>query len=106
MAWVYLIGAGLLEVLWAYFMKQSHGFTRLVPSIITVSTMLLSFGLLGIAMRTLPLGTAYGIWTGLGAIGAFLVGVFVLGEPLNAMRVVAACLIVGGLVLLKLATPT
>lgn len=106
MAWVYLIGAGLLEVLWAYFMKQSHGFTRLVPSIITVSTMLLSFGLLGIAMRTLPLGTAYGIWTGLGAIGAFLVGVFVLGEPLNAMRVVAACLIVAGLVLLKIATPT
>ncbi|WP_250459042.1 DMT family transporter [Microbulbifer litoralis] len=102
MPWIYLLVAGALEVIWAYSMKQSHGFTRLAPSLVTLVTMLGSFGLLAIAMRTIPLGTAYTIWTGIGAIGAFLVGVILLAEPLNAMRVTAAMLIVSGLVLMKL----
>ena len=102
MAWIYLLIAGLLEVLWAYTMKQSAGFTRLVPSAITAAAMLVSFGLLAHARRTLPLGTAYTIWTGIGAVGAFIVGVTVLGEALTPMRVLAALLIVTGLVLMKL----
>ena len=102
MAWVYLLVAGVLEVVWAFTMKQSHGFTKLVPSIVTIIGMIASFGLLSVAMRSLPLGTAYTIWTGIGAVGAFLVGVTVLGEQLSAMRVGAAVLIVSGLVLMKL----
>lgn len=101
MAWLYLITAGVLEVIWAYSMKQSGGFSRLIPSIITVLTMIASFGLLAAAMRVLPLGTSYTIWTGIGAVGAFLVGVFFLGEPFNALRVIAALLIISGLVLMK-----
>lgn len=104
MAWVYLLVAGLLEVVWAYSMKQSHGFTRLVPSAITIVTMIASFGLLAVAMRSLPLGTAYTIWTGIGAVGAFLVGITVLGEQVSAMRIGAAVLIVSGLVLMKLSS--
>jgi len=91
-----------LEVVWAYTMKQSQGFTRLVPSVVTGVTMVASFGLLSLAMRTLPLGTAYTIWTGIGAVGAFVVGITVLGEQVNAQRVLAAVLIVSGLVLMKL----
>ena len=102
MAWIALFIAGVLEVVWAYTMKQSHGFTRLVPSIVTIVTMLASFGLLALAMRSLPLGTAYTVWTGIGAVGAFLVGIAVLGEPMNLARVVAALLIVSGIVLMKL----
>jgi len=105
MAWIALIFAGVLEVVWALAMKQSHGFTRLVPSLVTLVAMLASFGLLAYAMRALPLGTAYTIWTGIGAVGAFVVGVAVLGESLSAGRVVAALLIVGGLVLMKTSTP-
>ena len=104
MAWVYLLVAGLLEVVWAFSMKQSHGFTRLVPSAITIVTMIASFGLLAVAMRSLPLGTAYTIWTGIGAVGAFAVGVMVLGEAMTPMRVLAAVLIVSGLVLMKLSS--
>lgn len=104
MAWVYLLIAGALEVVWAFSMKQSHGFTRLVPSAITVVTMIASFALLAVAMRTLPLGTAYTIWTGIGAVGAFIVGVSVLGEALTPLRVAAAVLIVAGLVLMKLSS--
>ncbi|MDR0226026.1 MAG: quaternary ammonium compound efflux SMR transporter SugE [Burkholderiaceae bacterium] len=104
MAWVYLLVAGLLEVVWAFSMKQSHGFTRLVPSAITIVTMVASFGLLAVAMRSLPLGTAYTIWTGIGAVGAFLVGIFVLGEQVSAMRIGAAVLIVSGLVLMKMSS--
>lgn len=106
MAWIFLIIAGLFEVVWAYFMKQSEGFTRLVPSVITIVTMLISFGLLSISMKTLPLGTAYAMWTGIGALGAFLVGIVIMGEPANAMRIGAAALIVAGLALMKIATPT
>lgn len=102
MAWLYLVVAGVLEVLWAFTMKQSHGFSRLTPSIITLVAMVASFGLLSMAMRTLPLGTAYTIWTGIGAVGAFVVGIAVLGEQVTPLRIVAAALIVSGLVLMKL----
>lgn len=104
MAWISLSLAGLLEVVWAYYMKQSHGFTRLGPSIITLVAMIASFALLSFSMRSLPLGTAYTIWTGIGAVGAFLLGLMVLGEPANALRIIAACLIVSGLVLMKMAS--
>jgi quaternary ammonium compound-resistance protein SugE len=104
MSWVYLVFAGLLEVVWAYFMKQSEGFSRLVPSLITVVAMMASFGLLALAMRTLPLGTSYVIWTGIGAVGAFIVGILLLGEPINATRLLAALLIVAGLILMKLSS--
>lgn len=104
MAWVYLLLAGVLEVVWAFTMKSSEGFSRLTPSIITLIAMLASFGLLAVAMKSLPLGTAYTIWTGIGAVGAFVVGIVVLGEPVNAMRILAAVLIVSGLVLMKLSS--
>ena len=103
MAWIYLVVAGLLEVVWAFAMKQSDGFTRPVASAITILTMIASFALLSFAMRTLPLGTAYTVWTGIGAVGAFLVGIAVLSEPVTFLRVTAAVLIVSGLVLMKLA---
>jgi quaternary ammonium compound-resistance protein SugE len=105
MAWVILVIGGLFEVVWAYAMKQSHGFTRFWPSAIAVGGVLLSLGLLCWAMRTLPLGTAYMAWTGIGAVGAFAVGILVLGEPANPMRLTAALLILSGLVTMKLATP-
>lgn len=100
-AWFYLILAGLLEVVWAFFMKQSEGFTRLTPSVITLGAMLASFWLLALAMRTLPLGTAYTLWTGIGALGAFCVGIVWLNEAINVGRVIAACLILAGLILMK-----
>lgn len=102
MAWIALLVAGLLEVLWAYSMKQSEGFTRLTPTAVTLVAMIASFGLLAWAMRSLPLGTAYTIWTGIGAVGAFIVGITVLGEAITPMRIGAAVLIVSGLVLMKL----
>lgn len=105
MAWIYLLGAGLLEIVWAYFMKQSDGFSRLWPSVLTVGFMLASFGLLSLSMRELPLGTAYTVWTGIGAVGAFLVGIFLLGEMVTPMRIVAAIFIVSGLVLMKYSSP-
>jgi len=105
MPWIMLVVAGLLEVAWAYSMKLSEGFTKPLPTVLTVVLMIASFGLLSFAMRTLPLGTAYTIWTGIGAIGAFTLGMLVLGEQLTMMRAVAALLIVGGLVLMKLSTP-
>lgn len=102
MAWIFLIIAGLLEVVWAYFMKQSEGFTRLAPTGVTFLAMFASFGLLSVSMKTLPLGTAYTVWTGIGAVGAFIVGIAVLGEQVTPMRIFAAVLIVSGLVLMKL----
>lgn len=104
MAWITLIFAGLFEIVWAYSMKMSEGFSKLTPTIITLIFMILSFGLLAYAMRTLPLGTAYTIWTGIGAVGSFLVGIFVLGEPASAMRMLAAVLIISGLVLMKISS--
>jgi quaternary ammonium compound-resistance protein SugE len=102
MAWIMLVAAGILEVVWAYAMKQSDGFTRLVPSLVTLVVMAASFALLSVSMRSIPLGTAYTVWTGIGAVGAFIVGITVLGEQLNATRILAAVLIVCGLVLMKL----
>ncbi|HEV2608690.1 MAG TPA: multidrug efflux SMR transporter [Noviherbaspirillum sp.] len=105
MAWLMLVIAGLLEVVWAFSMKLSAGFTKPLPSAITLIAMIASFGLLAFSMRTLPLGTAYTIWTGIGAVGAFLIGITVLGEQLNLTRVIAALLIVCGLVLMKMSAP-
>lgn len=104
MPWIVLVIAGLFEVVWASAMKQSHGFTRLWPSIVTLAAMLASFGLLSWAMRVLALGTAYMVWTGIGALGAFAVGIVLLGETLSVMRLAAAGLILAGLVLMKLAS--
>ena len=101
MAWVLLLVAGLLEIVWAFTMKLSHGFTRPGASIVTLLAMLASFGLLSASMRTLPLGTAYTVWTGIGAVGAFIMGSVVLGESVTTARVVAAALIVSGLVLMR-----
>jgi quaternary ammonium compound-resistance protein SugE len=103
MAWFMLFCAGLLEVVWAFTMKQSQGFTRLLPTIVTFVAMLGSFALLAAAMKSLPLGTAYMLWTGIGALGAFVVGIVVLGEPLTASRVVAALLLASGLALMSVA---
>ncbi|WP_374529665.1 quaternary ammonium compound efflux SMR transporter SugE [Acinetobacter sp.] len=104
MAWIVLVLAGIFEVVWAYSMKMSEGFTRFVPSVITLIFMVLSFALLAYAMRSLPLGTAYTIWTGIGAVGSFLLGIFVLGEPASALRMLPAVLIISGLVLMKVAS--
>lgn len=105
MAWVYLVLAGVFEVVWASTMKQSAGFTKLAPTIITLVTMTISFGLLALAMKSLPLGTAYAIWTGIGAVGAFLVGILLLGEATTLFRIASVSLIVAGLIGLKLSTP-
>lgn len=104
MSWVLLGLAGLLEIVWALAMKQSHGFTRPLPTIVMLVTMVGSFGLLAMAMRSLPLGTAYMIWTGIGAVGTFAVGVWILGEAVSPLRVFAALLIVAGIVTMKMAT--
>ncbi|WP_336979195.1 DMT family transporter [Altererythrobacter fulvus] len=105
MAWATLIVAGLFEVVWAYSMKLSGGFSRLWPSLLTISAMLVSFGLLAWSMRTLPLGTAYTVWTGIGAVGAFAAGILFLGEAVTASRLLAAGLILSGIVLMKLSSP-
>jgi quaternary ammonium compound-resistance protein SugE len=105
MAWIILLVAGLLEIAWALAMKQSQGFTRLIPTTVTVVAMLASIGLLSISMKTLPLGTAYTVWTGVGAVGAFVVGIAVLGEPASIVRISSAALIVAGMALMKLSSP-
>ena len=104
MAWIYLAIAGVLELVWAFSMKQSDGFTKLGPSVVTLIAMIASFALLSLSMKSLPLGTAYTIWTGIGAVGAFAVGIFMFGEAVTVMRIAAAVLIVSGLVLMKLAS--
>ena len=104
MAWILLGVAGLLEIVWAYTMKLSEGFSRPLPSIITLVAMVASFALLSVSMKTLPLGTAYMMWTGIGAVGAFAVGVLALGESVTATRLLAASLIVSGLILMRLGT--
>lgn len=103
MAWVYLFVAGIFEIIWAFAMKKSHGFTLLMPTAVMAVAMVISFGLLSVAMRVLPLGTAYPIWTGIGAAGAFIAGIVFLGESVTPMRLLAAALIVSGIVLMKLA---
>ena len=104
MAWVSLLFAGLFEIVWAWAMKASDGFTKPWMVVLMLATMGLSFALLAHAMRVLPLGTAYAIWTGIGALGAFVVGILILGEPATALRILAAVLILSGIVLMKLAT--
>ncbi len=106
MVWIFLVIAGFLEVGWALSMKQSEGFTKLGPSILTIGLMILSFGLLSYCMRTLPLGTAYAIWTGIGAVGSFVVGIAFLGDMFSPLRILSVSLIVLVLVGLKLATHT
>lgn len=102
MAWLILILAGILEIVWAFAMKRSQGFAHLAPTLVMAAAMLGSIVLLAIAMRTLPLGTAYTVWTGIGAVGSFVIGIVVLGEDANPMRILAAVLIVAGLILMKL----
>jgi len=102
MPWLHLIIAGLLEVAWAIGLKQTEGWTRLWPSVITALLMIASFFFLSLALRSLPLGTAYAIWTGIGAVGTALIGIFVFGEPRTAARLVCIVLIVAGIVGLKL----
>jgi quaternary ammonium compound-resistance protein SugE len=103
MAWIYLVVAGLFEVVWAYQMKQSAGFTKFWPTVITAAAMLASVVLLSLSMRTLPLGSAYAIWTGIGALGAFVLGIVLLGEAAGPFRLLSAGLILAGLIGLRLA---
>ena len=105
MPWIILILAGLLEVGWAIGLKYTEGFTRLWPSLGTIAAMAVSLGLLGIAMKSLPVGTAYAVWVGVGAVGTVILGIVLFDEPLNALRIGSVALIVAGLVGLKLATP-
>ena len=105
MAWLTLIGAGLLEIVWAFAVNQSERFTRLWPTVATVVAISASGGLLSWCARTLPIGTAYTVWTGIGSVGTFAVGIIFLGEPAHPSRVIAAALIVGGLLLMKASAP-
>lgn len=105
MVWVILLLAGLFEVCWAVGLKYTEGFTRLWPTVGTVLAMAVSFGLLSQAMKTLPLGTAYAIWTGIGAVGTALVGIALFGESANPARLACIGLIAAGIIGLKLATP-
>lgn len=102
MAWIVLIAAGLLEVGWAVGLKYTDGFTRLWPTLWTAGAMVLSLTLLGLALRTLPLGTAYAIWTGVGTIGTAILGILLFGEPADALRLACIGLIVAGIIGLKL----
>ena len=102
MAWAILVLAGLFEVGWAIGLKYTEGFTRLVPTIWTVISMIVSLGLLGIAMKALPVGTAYSVWVGVGAVGTVALGIVLLGEPATAGRIASIALIVLGIVGLKL----
>lgn len=103
MHWLYLVLAGLLEIGWAIGMKYTDGFTRLWPSVLTILTMILSFALLATALRALPVGTAYAVWTGIGAVGTAVVGILLLGESANVFRVLSILLIAVGIIGLKLA---
>ena len=105
MAWVILIAAGLFEVGWAIGLKYTEGFTRPWPTTWTVMAMVISLWLLGIAMKTLPVGTAYSVWVGVGAVGTVILGIVLLGEPVSAARILSVALIIAGIVGLKLSTP-
>lgn len=105
MAWLLLLLAGVLEVGWAIGLKYTEGFTRLWPTVGTIAAMAVSLALLGIAMRSLPVGTAYAVWVGIGAVGTVILGIVLLNEPANAARLISVGLIVAGIVGLKLATP-
>jgi quaternary ammonium compound-resistance protein SugE len=106
MAWVVLVLAGLFEIGWAVGLKYTQGFTKLWPTVLTALSMAVSLALLGLSLRTLPLGTAYAVWTGIGAVGTVLLGIALFGEPATAGRQACVGLIVAGMVGLKLLTPT
>jgi quaternary ammonium compound-resistance protein SugE len=101
--WLLLIAAGLFEIVWATAMKASNGFTVLMPSIVTLVAMIISFGLLALAMRDLPLGTAYGVWVGIGAVGAAILGITMFGDAVTPLRIAGIALVTAGIVALKLA---
>lgn len=101
MSWIYLLIAGLTEVAWAIGLKQSQGWTRFWPSVITGALMIVSFAFLSLALKTLPLGTAYAVWTGIGAAGTAVVGIYFFGEPRDAVRVLCIALIIAGVIGLK-----
>ncbi|MDP2330769.1 MAG: quaternary ammonium compound efflux SMR transporter SugE [Reyranella sp.] len=105
MAWLVLFAAGLCEIGWAVGLKYTEGFSRLVPSVLTVGAMVVSMVLLGVALKTLPVGTGYAIWTGIGAVGTAVLGIILFGESMEPMRLASIALIVAGIVGLKLATP-
>jgi quaternary ammonium compound-resistance protein SugE len=102
MSWVYLFVAGLFEIGWAIGLKYTNGFTKLIPTLWTAAAFLASIGLLGVALKTLPVGTAYAVWTGIGAVGTAILGVYLLGEPATAGRLACIGLIVAGIVGLKI----
>ena len=102
MSWIVLVIAGLLEVVWAIGLKYTHGFTRLTPSVITIAAMIVSIVMLSWAMRSLPVGTAYAVWTGIGAVGAAITGILLLGESASPMRIASLALIVVGIIGLKI----
>jgi quaternary ammonium compound-resistance protein SugE len=104
MAWAVLFAAGLLEITWAIGLKYTEGFTRLTPSVLTLAAMAGSVLLLGLALKTLPIGTAYAVWTGIGAVGTAILGIFLFGEPASVLRLASIGLIVAGIVGLKLVT--
>lgn len=104
MAWMILVLAGLFEVAWAIGLKYTEGFTRLWPSVGTIAAMIVSVGLLGIAMKNLPVGTAYAVWVGVGAVGTVILGIVLFNEPANAARMTSVGLIIAGIIGLKLAT--
>src|SRR5688572_8263834 len=105
MAWWLLVLAGVLEIVWAIGLKYTAGFTRLWPTVMTIAAMVASIVLLGIAMKTLPVGTSYAVWVGIGAVGTAAMGIVLLGEPATAGRLASLVLIIAGIVGLKLATP-
>ena len=104
MAWAYLALAGLFEIGWAIGLKYTDGFTRIVPSVLTLISMVVSVLLLGFALKTLPVGTGYAVWTGIGTVGTALLGIYLLGEPATAIRLICIGLIVAGILGLKLAS--
>lgn len=102
MAWTYLFFAGLFEIGWAIGLKYTDGFSKPMPTVLTIASMIVSLGLLGLALKTLPVGTAYAVWTGIGTVGTAMLGIWLLGEPATALRLACIALIVSGIVGLKL----
>lgn len=102
MAWTYLFFAGLFEIGWAIGLKYTDGFSKPMPTVLTIASMIVSLGLLGLALKTLPVGTAYAVWTGIGTVGTALLGIWLLGEPATAIRLACIALIVSGIIGLKL----
>lgn len=103
MSWIFLFFAGLFEIGWAIGLKYTEGFSKPLPTLLTIASMIVSLGLLGLALKTLPVGTAYAVWTGIGTVGTAMLGIWLLGEPATAIRLACIGLIVAGIVGLKLA---